>query len=125
MRRLGLTECPFGDLPGGVAQVQVDLRQESRQYGGVIYMEVRDAGQRLQAAGWRRYVLATALMPVAVFGLMFICVALASDPGDPLYSVGGLVQRVLIAVAFGWITTTGWRLLRRPVEGEQNAARTL
>ena len=78
-----------------------------------------------KVAGWERYALATALMPVAVFGLMFVFVALAGDPGDPLYSVGGPVQRVLIAVAFGWISTTGWRLLRRPVEGKQNARRTL
>lgn len=77
-----------------------------------------------KATGWGRYALATALMPVAVFGLMFVFVAFASDPGDPLYSVGGLVQRVLIAVAFGWITTTGWRLVRRPPAGENNAGRT-
>jgi hypothetical protein len=71
--------------------------------------------------GWGRYALATGLMPVAVFGLTFVFVAFAGDPGDPLYAVGGLVQRALLAVAFGWITLTGWRLLRRPVPGDQHA----
>jgi hypothetical protein len=33
--------------------------------------------------------------------------------GDPLHAVGGFVQRALLAVAFGWITLTGWRLLLR------------
>jgi hypothetical protein len=70
-----------------------------------------------KVAGWGRYALATALIPVAVFGLMFVFVAFASDPGDPLYAIGGLVQRALIAVAFGWITMTGWRLLRRTPRG--------
>jgi hypothetical protein len=48
---------------------------------------------------------------VVVFGLLFVFVAFGSDPGDPLYSVAGLLQRALIAVAFGWISLTGWRLL--------------
>jgi uncharacterized protein DUF998 len=71
-----------------------------------------------KVVGWGRYALATALIPVAVFGLMFVFVAFASDPGDPLYAIGGLVQRALIAIAFGWITITGWRLLRRTPEGK-------
>jgi len=74
-----------------------------------------------KAVGWGRHALATALMPVAVLGLMFVFVAFAGDPGDPLYFVGGLVQRALLAVAFGWITLTGWRLLRRPAAGGQHA----
>src|ERR671916_427193 len=71
--------------------------------------------------GWGRHALATALVPVAVFGLMFVFVAFAGDPGDPLHAVGGLLQRALLAVAFGWITLTGWRLLRRTSEGDQHA----
>ena len=74
-----------------------------------------------KVSGWGRHALATALMPVAVFGLMFVFVAFAGDPGDPLYAVGGLVQRTLLVVAFGWITVTGWRLLRRTSEGDQHA----
>ena len=74
-----------------------------------------------KAAGWGRYALATALMPVVVFGLTFVFVAFAGDPGDPLHAVGGLLQRALLAVAFGWITLTGWRLLRRTSEGDQHA----
>jgi hypothetical protein len=77
-----------------------------------------------KVADWGRYALATALIPVAVFGLMFVFVAFASDPRDPLYAIGGLVQRALIAVAFGLITITGWRLLRRTPEGEQYVNRT-
>ena len=71
--------------------------------------------------GWGQHALATAFMPVAVFGLMFVFVGFAGDPGDPLHAVGGLVQRALLAVAFGWITLTGWRLLRRPAAGDQHA----
>lgn len=71
--------------------------------------------------GWSRHALVTAFVPVVVFGLMFVFVGFAGDPGDPLYAVGGLVQRALLAVAFGWITLTGWRLLRRPAAGDQHA----
>ena len=74
-----------------------------------------------KAAGWGWYALATAFVPVAVFGLTFVFVAFAGDPGDPLHAAGGLVQRALLAVAFGWITLTGWRLLRRTSEGDQHA----
>jgi hypothetical membrane protein len=63
-------------------------------------------------AGWRGHTWYTALMPLIVFGLLFVFVALGSDAGDPLYAVSGLVQRTLIAVAFGWMTITGGRLLR-------------
>jgi hypothetical protein len=63
-------------------------------------------------AGWRGHTWATALMPVVVFGLLFVLIGFGSDIGDPLYAVGGLIQRALIAVAFGWMTVTGARLLR-------------
>jgi hypothetical protein len=61
--------------------------------------------------GWRDYMWATALMPVVVFGLLFVYVGFGSDAGDPLYAVSGLLQRLLLAVAFGWMSVTGWRLL--------------
>ena len=50
---------------------------------------------------------------------------LGSDPGDPLYGVSGLMQRALIAVAFGWITVTGWRLMRRPVATGRRSAKAV
>jgi hypothetical protein len=43
-------------------------------------------------SGWRTYAWYTALTPLVVFG---------SDVGDPLYRIGGLIQRAQIAVAFG------------------------
>ncbi|MBC8077337.1 MAG: DUF998 domain-containing protein [Chloroflexales bacterium] len=61
-------------------------------------------------AGWRAYTWATALMPLVVFGLLFVYVGFGSDVGDPLYAVSGLIQRLLLAVAFGWMSVTGWRL---------------
>ena len=54
----------------------------------------------------------SAAMPSVVFGLVVIYGVLASDPGDPLFPVGGILNRVLIALAFGWVTITAGRLLR-------------
>ena len=51
-------------------------------------------------------------MPIIVFGLLFVLIGFGSDIGAPLYAIGGLIQRALIAVAFGWMTVTGRRLLR-------------
>lgn len=61
-------------------------------------------------ANWRGYTWATALMPILVFGLLFVLIGFSSDPGDPFFAVGGLVQRLLICVAFGWMSLTAWRL---------------
>ena len=61
--------------------------------------------------GFRTLALVTAFMPLLVFGLMFVYAGYASEVGDPIYGVGGLVQRALIIVAFGWITVTGWQLM--------------
>jgi hypothetical membrane protein len=63
--------------------------------------------------GFRTHTLVTALMPLVVFGLMFVYVGFGSGVGDPFYGVSGLIQRALITVAFGWITVTGWLLLAR------------
>lgn len=63
-------------------------------------------------AGWRGHTWATALMPIIVFGLLFVLIGFGSDIGDPLYAIGGLIQRALLGVAFGWMTITGGRLLR-------------
>lgn len=48
-------------------------------------------------------------MPIIVLDLLFVLIGFGSDIGDPLYAVGGLIQRALIAVAFGWMTVTGGR----------------
>jgi hypothetical membrane protein len=61
--------------------------------------------------GWRGFARGTALMPVAVFALLCFFIGFGSDPGDPFYSIAGLIQRALIVVAFGWMTVTGMRLL--------------
>src|SRR5215213_2588929 len=54
-------------------------------------------------ASWRgAHPVYSAAMPSAVFGLVAIYGVLGSDPGDPLFFVGGILNRVLIALAFGW-----------------------
>jgi hypothetical membrane protein len=63
-------------------------------------------------AGWRAYARYTALMPVLVFALLAVFIIMGSDPGDPLYSIAGIIQRALLGLAFGWISVTAGRLLR-------------
>jgi hypothetical membrane protein len=71
---------------------------------------------RLKAErGWGAYAVYSAAMPSAVFGLVAIYVVLGSDSGDPLFFVGGILNQVLIALAFGWVTITAGRLLRNTV----------
>jgi hypothetical membrane protein len=71
---------------------------------------------RLKAErGWGAHAVYSAAMPSAVFSLVAIYGVLGSDPGDPLFFVGGILNRVLIALAFGWVTTTAGRLLRNTV----------
>jgi hypothetical protein len=62
--------------------------------------------------GWHRHALYSAAMPSTVFGLVVIYGVLGSDPGDPLFWVGGILNRALIALAFGWVTVTAGRLLQ-------------
>ena len=62
--------------------------------------------------GWGAYAVYSAAMPSVVFGLVVIYGVLGSDPGDPLFPVGGILNRVLLALAFGWVTITAGRLLR-------------
>ena len=63
--------------------------------------------------GWRGHALYTALTAAAVFGLLLVFAIFAGDVGDPLHGVAGLIERVLIGVAMGWISLTGGRLLAR------------
>ena len=68
---------------------------------------------RLQVErGWGAHAVYSAAMPSVVFGLMVIYGVLGSDPGDPLFPVGGILNRVLIALAFGWVTITAARLFK-------------
>jgi hypothetical membrane protein len=62
--------------------------------------------------GWGAHAVYSAAMPSIVFGLVVIYGVLGSDPGDPLFPVGGILNRVLIALAFAWVTITAGRLLR-------------
>ena len=62
--------------------------------------------------GWGDHAVYSAAMPSVVFGLVVIYGVLGSDPGDPLFPVGGILNRVLIALAFGWVTITAARLLK-------------
>jgi hypothetical membrane protein len=62
--------------------------------------------------GWGAHAVYSAAMPSVVFGLVVIYGVLGSDPGAPLFFVGGILNRVLIALAFAWVTITAGRLLR-------------
>ena len=61
---------------------------------GALYSGIRGRG------GWRVYALLTALtIPVALAAFILV----GSDPSDPLYPVGGLLQLGLAVVAFAWL----------------------
>jgi hypothetical protein len=93
--------CTFMPLPDAYALAALRLQEER---------------------GWRGHALYTAALPSVVFGLVVVYGVLGSDPGDPVYGVSGLIQLALIAVAFGWITVTGWRLMRcRVATGRRSA----
>jgi hypothetical membrane protein len=62
--------------------------------------------------GWGAHAVYSAAMPSVVFGLVVIYGVLGSDPGDPLFPIGGILNRVLIALAFGWVTITAARLVK-------------
>jgi hypothetical membrane protein len=58
--------------------------------------------------GLARYSTLTA---AGVFALLVVFVMFAGDIGDPLHSIAGLLERVLIAAALAWLTVTSRRLL--------------
>jgi|tagenome__1003787_1003787.scaffolds.fasta_scaffold20619637_2 hypothetical membrane protein len=58
--------------------------------------------------GLARYSTLTA---AAVFALFAVFAVFAGDVGDPLHAVSGLIERVFIAAAFGWVTVVSMRLL--------------
>ena len=63
--------------------------------------------------GLRGSAIGLALLPFAVLALLVVFIGFGSDPGDPLYAGAGLIQRLLIIVAFGWMTVVGRRLASR------------
>ena len=73
------------------------------------------AGLRfVQEPGWRRLATYSAVLPSSVFFLFAVFGVLASDPGDPFEFIAGLLQRLLLVLAFGWVTVVGLRLLGAP-----------
>lgn len=69
-------------------------------------------GVKLRRAGLRGALAHSVASTVAVPLLVGVFVTSASDPGDPLYSIGGIVELALIAVGFGWIAVNSARLRR-------------
>jgi hypothetical membrane protein len=61
-----------------------------------------------QGYGW--YSLATALGTVVLILLAFVLLAPRSASGGPVSDIGGLIERMLILVAFAWHVVIGWRL---------------
>jgi hypothetical protein len=61
--------------------------------------------------GGRRFASFTAALPSSVVFLLVVFGVLGSDPGAPLLFISGLLNRLLVAVAFGWISLLGYRLL--------------
>ncbi len=82
--------CTFVPLPSAYALVALRLQEE---------------------LGWRTHALYSAAMPSVVFGLVVVYGVLGTNPGDPFFAVGGLIQRALLVAAFGWITITASRIL--------------
>lgn len=70
------------------------------------YSAVREGG------GWRVYSLGTM---VGLVGIALVFMIAGSDPGDPLYFVGGIIQMVLVAVGFAWLSLLAARHVTRPV----------
>jgi hypothetical membrane protein len=62
--------------------------------------------------GWGGFAVLTALTATASFGLLAVFIGFSSDPGDPFYAVGGLVQRALVLVLFGWMSVISLRQLQ-------------
>jgi len=63
---------------------------------------------------WRGFATYMAALPAFVFFLFLVFGAFGNEADDPLLFISGLLQRLLLVVAFSWITFTGLRLLRQP-----------
>ena len=69
-------------------------------------------GVKLRRNGYRFALLQSIVSTIALPLFVGVFVTIASDPHDPLYSVGGFVEFAIIAVAFGWIITNAARIRR-------------
>jgi len=67
----------------------------------------------VEEGSWRRMATYSAGLPSIVVFLLVVFGAFGSDPGAPLVFISGLLQRLLLVVAFGWVSLLGWRLLGR------------
>jgi hypothetical membrane protein len=72
-----------------------------------------------QGYGW--YSLVTALLAVVLIVLSFALLAPRRATGGPATPIGGLIERVLVLVAFAWPVVVGWRLF---LQGSGNWRRT-
>src|SRR4051794_18142226 len=64
-----------------------------------------------RAARERRLARYSTLTAGGVFALFVVFAVFAGDVGDPLHAVSGLLGRVFLAAAFGWVTVVSMRLL--------------
>jgi hypothetical membrane protein len=64
-----------------------------------------------RAATERRLARYSTLTAAGVFTLFAVFAVFAGDVGDPLHAVSGLLERVFLAAAFGWVTVVSLRLL--------------
>jgi hypothetical membrane protein len=65
--------------------------------------------------GWRRFATYTAALPSSMVFLLVVFGVLGTDPGAPLLFISGLLNRLLLLVAFTWISLLGCRLLTSDV----------
>jgi hypothetical membrane protein len=104
----------FPTDPAGAAQTgagQLHNLLALVAFGSTIVSFGFSAWALRRQAGWGGHALYTALCLPLSLALLVVYIGVASDPGDPLYAVGGLLERALVLVAFGWMTLTGRRLL--------------
>lgn len=104
----------FPTDPAGGAETDAGQLHNLLSLGAFLAMIVSypfSAATMRRVPGWGSHALYTALTAPVVLVLLAVFIGLSSDPGDPLYAIGGLVQRAFVVVAFGWMTLTGWRVL--------------
>jgi hypothetical membrane protein len=99
--RAGAEETPGGQVHNLLALVA---------FGAMIVSQLA-AARAARRAGEAMYSALTAALSLT---LLVLYIGSGSEPGDALYPVGGIIERGLIVVAFGWITVIGQRLTTRP-----------
>jgi hypothetical protein len=56
--------------------------------------------------------------------LSFVILAPRNASGGPASDIGGLIERVLVLVAFAWHVVIGWRLFALPTQACAERRRT-